>query len=78
MCVLDNNNGGNDTPQLSLSTKYDKLILTSDLPTPRPAWPAHRAERREAQQTNKLTAQCWVVAEELEELEDCHSDSLTR
>ena len=34
MCVLDNNNGGNDTPQLSWSTKYDKLILTSDLPTP--------------------------------------------
>ena len=34
MCVLDNNNAGNDTPQLSRSTKYDKLILTSDLPTP--------------------------------------------
>ena len=34
MCVLDNNNGRNDTPQLSRSTKYDKLILTSDLPPP--------------------------------------------
>ena len=34
MCVLDNNNGRNDTPQLSQSTKYDKLILTSDLRTP--------------------------------------------
>ena len=34
MCVLDNNNGRNDTPQLSQSTKYDKLILTSDLPPP--------------------------------------------
>ena len=33
MFVLDNNNGRNDTPQLSYNTKYDKLILTSDFPT---------------------------------------------
>ena len=33
MFVLDNNNGRNDTPQLSYNTKYDKLILTSDLST---------------------------------------------
>ena len=30
MCVLDNNNGGNDTPQLTSNTKYDKLNPTSD------------------------------------------------
>ena len=45
MCVLDNNNGRNDTPQLSQSTKYDKLILTSDPPNTRAAWPPHSTER---------------------------------
>ena len=30
MFVLDNNNGGNDTPELTSNTKYDKLIPTSD------------------------------------------------
>ena len=62
MCVLYNNNGRNDTPQLSQSTKYDKLILTSDLRTPEQrvqeceAGPScHLTPLREPEQINKLT-----------------------
>ena len=60
MCVLDNNNGGNDTPQLSLSTKYDKLILTSDLPTPRqPGQLTGLREEKLNKQTNWLRSAGW-------------------
>ena len=63
MCVLDNNNGRNDTPQLSQSTKYDKLILTSHLQhltnlASQPVLAQTSQWEKLNKQTNKLTLQC--------------------
>lgn len=82
MCVLDNNNGRNDTPQLSQSTKYDKLILTSDLRTPEQLVQECRGRHhqltrlREAEQINKLTLECLYLIPSGSTY--CQADRMTR